>query len=343
MNADARGAPRRVLIVLLGALGDVVRALPLLQRLRAAWPDARIAWAVEPAAAPIVDGHPALNEVIVFARGQGLRAFFPFLQAVRRWRPDLTLDLQRHLKSGVTSWYSGAPRRVGFAWANSREGNWLFNNEHVRPLARFTSKVGHFLSFADHLGAPSAAVEFGLRPSAAELARTAALLDGAGERFAGLFLSSTWPSRQWFAPATAEVCRGLGARGLVPVLIGAPGDVPFAREVALVARTPVVNCTGKTTLRDVIAILSRATVAIGPDSGPMHIAAAVGTPVVSLWGATSPARSAPFGCEALAIVGEAPCVPCYEKHCPIGRLCMETITPDMVLARVDAALASPEP
>jgi ADP-heptose:LPS heptosyltransferase len=115
--------------------------------------------------------------------------------------------------------------------------------------------------------------------------------------------------------------------------------VTFAREVAAAAKGPLVDCCGKTTLRDVIAILARATIAIGPDSGPMHIAAAVGTPVVSLWGATSPARSAPFGFEQLVLVGDAPCVPCYLKRCPIGRLCMESITPAAVLAKVDAALS----
>jgi len=332
-------APSRVLIVLLGAIGDVVRALPLLQRLRAAWPQAQFAWAVEPAAAPIVEAHPALNQVIVFARAQGASAFLPFLRELRRWAPDLTLDLQRHLKSGVSSWFSGAPRRVGFPWRNSREGNWLFNNERVSAVDRFSSKVGHFLSFADYLGVPATPVDFGLHPSEAELARAGALLDGAGERFAALFLGSTWPSRQWFAQPTALVCEGLRARGLTPVLIGAGGDVTFAREVAAAAKGPLVDCCGKTTLRDVIAILARATIAIGPDSGPMHIAAAVGTPVVSLWGATSPARSAPFGFEQLVLVGDAPCVPCYLKRCPIGRLCMESITPAAVLARVDAALS----
>jgi heptosyltransferase-1 len=343
-------APTRVLIVLFGAIGDVVRALPLLQRLRAAWPQSKIAWAVEPAAAPLLEGHPALDRTIVFQRRQGLAALPQFLLAVRHWFPDLTLDLQRHFKSGLTSWFSRAPRRVGFPWANSREGNWIFSNEHVPAAEQFSLKVGQFLSFADHLGLPPAPVDFGLRPSGAELGRANALLEGAGERIAAVFLGSTWPSRQWFAPATAELCQGLRERGLVPVLVGATSEVPFAREVAA-AGGPLVDLTGKTTLRDVIAILARATVAVGPDSGPMHIAAAVGTPVVSLWGATSPARSAPFGSEELIIVGEAPCVPCYRKRCPIGRLCMQSITPAMVLERVDAALgrrlrtdlSSPEP
>lgn len=326
--------------MLLGAIGDVVRALPLLQRLRRAWPATHFTWAVEPAAAPIVVGHPGLDAVIRFDRGGGAAAFVQFLTAARRSAPDLTLDLQRHLKSGMASWVSGAPRRIGFHRRNSREGNWLFNTESIPPVERFSSKLVQFLGFADYLGVPRTPVDFGLRPSAEEARRVDELLGGCGDRCAAVMLGSTWTSRQWFPASTAAVCRGLSARGLRPVLIGGPTDVAAAAAVTAADAGPVVNCAGRTSLRDVIGILSRAVVAVGPDSGPMHIAAAVGTPVVSLWGATSPARSAPFGSESLVIQGEAPCVPCYRRRCPIGRLCMERITPEAVLAKVDAALAA---
>lgn len=331
--------PTRVLIVLLGAIGDVVRALPLLQRLRAAWPTADITWAVEPAAAPIVAGHPALNRHVVFARAEGVAGFSRFFTELRRLQPDLSLDLQRILKSGVASWASRAPTRVGFHYRNSREANWLFSNRYIPPVERFTPKLGHYLLFADELGVPQVPVSFGLRATDEEAARAAALVRAAGERFAAMFLGSTWPSRQWFAGAAAEVCRGLRDRGITPVLIGVPADAAFAAEVEALSDGTVLNCTGKTSLRDVIAVADRATIAIGPDSGPMHIAAAVGTPVVSLWGATSPQRSAPYGSEHLVIQGQAPCTPCYKKECPIGRICMESICAAMVLEKVDRALA----
>jgi lipopolysaccharide heptosyltransferase II len=330
--------PRRVLIVLLGAIGDVVRALPLAQRLRAAWPDMHLTWAVEPAAAPLLTDHPAVSQVVRFERPGGLPAFARFLREVRTGRADLALDLQRHLKSGVTTWSSRAPRRIGFHRRNSREGNWVFQSEHIDPVVRFSSKVRQFLRFADHLGVPDTAIDFGLRPAPADAARADALLAGASGNLAAIFLGSTWPSRQWFAPATAEVCRGLAHRGLTPVLIGAAREVAFAEAVRAAGAGAVIDCSGKTSLRDVVALLARARLAVGPDSGPMHIAAAVGVPVVSLWGATSPARSAPFASERWVIQGDVPCAPCYLKRCPIGRLCMERITPEAVLARVDAAL-----
>jgi ADP-heptose:LPS heptosyltransferase len=294
-------------------------------------------WAIEPAAAPIVDRHPALDEIIVFNRPEGARAFARFLRAVRDCGAELTLDLQRHFKSGLTSWCSGATTRIGFAVANSREGNWLFNNQHVGPVERFSPKVAQFLSFADYLEVPPAPVSFGLRLQPDEEARVAELLSNVRGPFAALFTGSTWPSRSWFPRPTATLCRELRARGLSAVLVGASSDEPFAREV-VAAGAEVVNLVGRTSLRDVVGILARAQIAIGPDSGPMHIASAVGTPVVSLWGATSPARSAPYGSENLVVRGDVPCAPCYLPCCPIGRLCMEEIRPETVLSRVDDVL-----
>jgi len=323
-----------ILIVLLGAIGDVTRALPLLQRLRHGYPQARIAWAVEPAAAPLVSDHPALNEVFVFDRPRGTRAFLAFLRQIRAQRPDLTLDLQRHLKSGIISRASGAPVRLGFHRRNSREGNWLFNTHAMPPMSHFSSKLRQFFAFADWLGIEQTPVTFGLSLSAVEAQRVDKLLYDVRPPFVAAFVGSSCESRLWFADRTAAVANALATQGLSTVLVGGSGDIAFADAVAHAAQAPVTNLAGRTTLRDLIGIFQRATAAFGPDSGPMHIAAAVGTPVVSLWGATSAARSAPWGSETGVINGEAPCSPCYLKRCPIGRLCMEHIAVDAVLEKI---------
>jgi lipopolysaccharide heptosyltransferase II len=324
----------RILIVLLGAIGDVARALPLLQRLRRGYPQARITWAVEPAAAALVAGHPALNEVLVFDRPHGTPAFLRFLRQLRAQRPDLTLDLQRHLKSGVMSRASGAPVRLGFHRRNSREGNWLFNTHSVPPMAHFSSKLRQFLTFADWLAIEETAVTFGLQLSAIETQRVDALLAEVHPPFVAAFVGSSCESRLWFPERTAAVADALAAHGVGTVLVGGSGDIAFADAVAQGAQAPVTNLAGRTTLRDLIGIFQRARAAFGPDSGPMHIAAAVGTPVVSLWGATSAARSAPWDSEAGVINGEAPCSPCYLKRCPIGRICMQHISVEAVLENI---------
>ena len=331
--------PARLLIVLLGAIGDVVCAMPLARRLRAAWPSTQITWAVEPPAAPLLEAHPAVDRVIVFRRGEGAGAFSEFLRAVRRSRPDVTLDCQRHFKSGLTSWYSGAPRRLGFHWQNSREGNRLFNNAAIAPVREFTPKLTHFLRFADALGIAPAPISFGLVSGAAEREAVRPLLDQAGPRFAVLYVGSSWASKQWLPRPTAALCRQLRARGLAVVLLGAAADAPFAQRVLAAGAGEVVDAVGRASLREAVAVLERATIAIGPDSGPMHIAAAVGVPVVALFGATNPARSGPWGWHHFVVRGDAACAPCYLSRCPIGQLCMERIAPEMVMQRVEEVLA----
>ncbi len=328
----------RILIVLHGAIGDVTLALPLANRLRRGYPQARIVWAVEPIAAPLLLHHGAVDEVLIFDRPRGVPAFVRFLRQVRALRPELTLDLQRHLKSGIVSRVSGAPVRLGFHRRNAREGNWLFNTHTLAPMPHLTPKLRQFLRFADWLGVEDVPISFGLRPTADEERRAGHLLAGVPAPFVVAFVGATWESRRWFPERTAAVVDALAARKVGIVLVGGPDDVEFGAAVASQTQAPLRNLVGRITLRDLIGIFARARAAFGPDTGPMHIAAAVGTPVISLWGATSPTRSAPWGNEVRAIAGTAACSPCYLRRCPIGRLCMQSITVEAVVAQIAAAV-----
>lgn len=334
---------QRILIVLFGAIGDVTRALPLLCRLRRGYPEAHIAWAVEPLAAPLVDGHPALDECLLFDRRRGIPEYVAFLGRVRARRFDLVLDLGRGLKSGLTALVSGAPARLGFDRAHGREGNWCFQTRTISPPADISSKLRQFLCFADALGVPEVPVRFDLAPTGPERGRAGELLAGTLRPFAVFVVGSSCPSRRWFPDRTAAVARALWKeRGYPAVLIGTASDRAFAAGVRAAAGSPITDVVGQTTLREALGILTEAAVVVSPDSGAMHLAAAVGTPVVSLWGATRAERSAPQGSEHLTVVGEAGCAPCYLKDCPIGRVCMETVRVDSVVAQVSAALQEPE-
>src|SRR6185295_4614699 len=156
--------------------------------------------------------------------------------------------------------------------------------------------------------------------------------------FAEFFLASTWESRLWFPAGFARVAEALAARGVDSVLLGGADATALAAATRAESAVPVVDLSGRTTLRESYGVLARACVALGPDSGPMHLAAAAGTPVVSLWGATTPARSAPLGSEDLVLVGRVACAPCYRRTCPIGRRCMQAITPERVVAQLDRVL-----
>ncbi len=334
-----RTPANRILIVLLGAIGDVVRALPLANRMRTGYPDAHIAWAVEPRSAPVLAEHRALDEVLVFERGGGTRAFLAFLRRVHAERFDLVLDLQRHLKSGLVSRASAAPVRIGFHRQNAKELNWLWNTHTITPVEGRGWKLEQYLRFADFLELPPEPPRFDLRLTSAEDTRVREVLAPVTRPFAALFLGSTWESRLWFADRYAAVIDALDARGLDAVLVGGTDVRALAAATLRQATRPPLDLTARTTLRESYGVLARATVAIGPDSGPMHLAAAAGTPVVSLWGATTPARSAPVGSQDLVLVGRVACAPCYLRQCPIGRQCMRDITPDRVMAQVARVLA----
>jgi heptosyltransferase-1 len=338
--------PQRILIVLNGAIGDVVRALPLLGRIRRGWPDAHIAWAIEPKSASILDGHPWLNETILYDRRRAPWSFVPFLKRVREGRFDLAIDLQRHLKSGIIAMVSGARERIGFSAQNTKELNHWFSTRHIEPQPEMRLKLLQYQAFGDALGLPASPIEFGLSASMAEQERARDFLKDASAPRLGVILGSSWPSRIYFPKSIAEVIRGVCAPdrlngngpALFPVLLGGADETALASEVMRgLGGVAALNLAGETSLRDLIAIFSQCDAAFGPDSGPMHIAAAVGCPVVSLWGATSPQRSAPWGFADYALTGDIPCHPCYLRTCPVGRECMHRIAPQAVVEAIGRA------
>ncbi len=333
-------APQRILIILTGAIGDVIRALPVLGRIRRGFPDAHIAWTVEPKSAPILEGHPWLNETILYDRSKAPWSFLPFLKRVHDGRFDLAIDLQRHLKSGLIAWVSGARDRIGFNAQNTKEWNHWFSTRQIEPQEEMRLKLLQYQAFGDALGLPETPIEFGLAASGAERGRAQEILGDTRRPLLGVILGSSWPSRLYFPKSIAAVIRGVSDRGshngdgpaLFPVLLGGPGEIAMAAQVMReLEGIDALDLAGKTSLRDLIAIFPECEVAFGPDSGPMHIAAALGRPIVSLWGATSPERSAPWGFDELAVVGEIPCHPCYLRQCPVGRECMHRIAPEAVI------------
>src|SRR5579862_1973752 len=158
--------PKRILIILSGSIGDVVRALPLLGRVRRSYPDAHIAWAIEPKSAPILEAHPWLDETILYDRRRAPWSFLPFLKRVRDGHFDLTIDLQRHLKSGIVSIVSGARDRIGFSAANTKELNHLFSTRRIEPQPEMRLKLMQYQAFGDALGLAATPIEFGLAATA---------------------------------------------------------------------------------------------------------------------------------------------------------------------------------
>lgn len=331
--------PRKILIVLHGSLGDVTRALPLAQLVRRRFPRAFLAWAVEPACFPLLETFAAVDEVILYDRRRPLAAIWPFIKKIRAHRFDLVLDLQRHLKSGLISRASGAPWRLGFHPSDGKEGNGFFNNHHIEAGGDALAKIDHYLKFAEWLGIAPRPVEWQIELTPQDKLNVRRHLGAVAGDFAALFVGSRWQSKDWFADQIASCANELARRhGLAVLLLGAGAEAAVAQRVVGAVDRPVVNLVGQTSLREAVGIIARARVCVGPDTGLMHVAAALGTPVISLWGATDPSRTGPYGFADLVIKGKADCAPCYRKNCAIGKICMRSIGIDAVMAKVETAL-----
>ena len=338
------------LIILMGSLGDVTRGLCLVSQIKARFPKAVITWLIEPKCRGIVTVHPLIDEILVFNRTNwqqgGLK---DILFKLRRQHFDCVLDLQRHVKSGFFSFATGAKYRIGFHRSNAKEGNWLFNNTFIPPLAESYSKLFHYLKFTELLGChpeyeptqsralfESRALDFGFSESA---------LLSAADGFTAVtkapclavVLGSSWVSKEWhFEGYAALINTVLDTTELNVVMIDTMAKYPMACELEREINSPrLINLVGKTSLPELAAILRQAAVAVGPDCGSAHIAAAVGTHYVTIFGPTDPARTAPFGSEHLVVSKNPACAPCYKRKCPgKGLACLNAITADDVLQKI---------
>lgn len=322
----AMSLPGRLLVVRLGAIGDVVNALVFATALEEARPDLYLGWVVHPLAAPLVEGHPALDRVHVWRRDGGAREFTRLVRELRAERYDLAVDLQRIQKSALLARLAGAPRVLGFDRARTKEASWLWTNERLAPRPGVRHRVEEYLEVARHLGCAAEAPRHLLPRDEAAEAWAAALLEELGAAPLLLNLGASKPANRWAPERFGELARVLAAEGgAPPCLTGGPEDRAAAAR-ALAASGPLVrDLVGHTSLRQFAALARRARVFVGCDTGPMHLAAAVGTPVVALFGPADPARTGPYGAEHVVV------------RAPQGR--MGELTLESVLDAVRARLA----
>jgi len=328
-------SPRRYLFILMGALGDVVRGMYLVNSIKSAEPDAHITWLVEPACSGILRLHPAIDDIIVFNRPKGFAGVLEVRRELAKRSFDITLDLQRHSKSGLFSWFSGAPRRIGFHRKDAKEFNWHFNTEYVEPQGEAISKIDHYHTFLDRLELPQPQ-ELSSGLEGITLASTTASWaeELRTDNYVGFILGSSWDSKDW----PVEGYEGL--LSMIPsgtvVFLADKSKIAMAERLERVqTKARVVNLAGKTNLTELVALVRGARVLVGPDSGPGHIAGAVGTPHITLFGPTPWVRNAPRGSEELSLVANVGCSPCKRRVCPgLGKVCMKLIQPEMVLGKM---------
>jgi lipopolysaccharide heptosyltransferase II len=330
-----------ILIILMGSLGDVARGLCLVSHIKKNLPESRMTWLVEPKWVDLVKLHPRIDKVLVFNRPKGVLAVWDVYKALGQEHFDIALDLQRHFKSGFFSWLSGAKRRVGFHRRNAKEVNWLFNNERIEYFSDALPKLHHYLKFTEYLGLPAPdSLDFGLasldlRPNAPDI------ISGVKDPMIAVVMGSSWESKDWFFEGYYGLLIDLlYSEKMQVVLLGDRSQVTSALQLVRKLSAPgLINLVGKTSLLELTAVLKSVAVAVGPDSGPSHVAAAVGTPYVSLFGPTSPRRTAPYGSENLVVQECVDCAPCYKKQCPgLDRICMRKISVEKVKEKLSKAL-----
>jgi len=348
----------RTLIIKPSSMGDIVQALPVLTALAESHPEAHVSWLVARPFAALLEGHPRLHEVIVFDRHRFSRAgksvsatleFLGFLKSLRQRRFTTVLDLQGLFRSGLFALSTGAPNRIGFA--SARELAPLFYTAEVALPHPEMHAVDRYLAVARHVGAgePQATDHLPVSAEARRAARhrleEAGLEPGAP--YAAICAYARWETKQWPAERFAHVIGRIGADlGARSVLVGGAEARDLGRTLSQSTARPVespvvlatgrpIDLTGQTTLKELVAVIAEAHVMVTNDSGPMHIAAAVGTPVVAIFGPTSPRRTGPYGRGHRVLTGRAPCSPCYRRHCryagdTLNTCCLTNIGADEV-------------
>lgn len=332
--------PQRILIIKPSAIGDVVHTLPILNLLRRQWPAAQISWLVTPVCSSLLEGHPQLDEVILFDRkayGAGWRKpavaaeLWRFTAGLRQRQFDLVLDLQGLFRSAWLGMKTRAPVRVGFA--SARELAWLFYTHRVRIETDDQHAIGRYLTLAEYIGLPRGPVEFVFPTTDADRAAVTPLLPS--RPFAVLLPGTNWLTKRWPVEHFAGLVPMLKERfGLEAVVAGSPADA------ALAERIPAPSVCGKTSLRQLVAVLERAALVVANDSGPMHIASALGRPLVTPFGPTNAVKTGPYGRMDSVVRVDIPCSPCYSRRCS-HQSCLQWLKPGAVAEVAGVQLGLP--
>ncbi len=349
-NADLRPGDG-VLIVRLGAVGDVIRTLPCAAALRTAFPDLRLGWLVEPGSRSLLPAPPWLDEVFVFPRRQlstlamlSDPASFPdllpdFFDSLKAFRPRLALDFQGSLKSGLLALFSGSPMRLGFDRSGSREGSFIFYNRRVAPSSSRLNRVYKNLELLQPLGIRPEKPVFPFAPADFSPG-VSRFLDSLGGRTPVAIhpgTSQKQAHKRWPEAHYAVLARGLEAEGCAPILTWGPGEERIVEAIVSGSdgtgiMSPPMN------LSEMRTLLTRCRLFVGGDTGPMHLAWTHGVPVVALFGSTDPRINGPLG-EAHRILA-----PAWADGQPSPRRgdaeSIKRITPDLVLSAARELLAT---
>jgi lipopolysaccharide heptosyltransferase I len=329
------------LIVRLGSLGDVVHGIPVAAALRREFPHGRVDWMVDPRYTELLDLVEVVDRSIPIdprdAFGNSWRGFFDTIRELRHFHYDAVIDLQGLLKSAALARAVGARRTIGFPRAHLRERFASLLYSETPDPGTATHVVYKNLALLAALGVQDRRPQFpiAVRHSAIVESVLSRLPDG----YVLINPGAAWPNKQWpaarFGATAASIHQSHGLRSLV---LWGPGEQSLAHDV-VAASGGAADVAPPTTIVDLVGVARAARLMISGDTGPMHIAAAVGTPLVTLFGPTRPERNGPWGPYDIALSRVEQCRCLYERRCRLDRACITDITVDEVVQAINRRLA----
>ena len=339
---------RRILIIRLSGIGDVVHTLPLLGALRKRYPHAYIAWLVQRKAEGILLGHPYLDEVITFERKKWISRLWPLIKRLRNRRFDLVIDSHGQFRSGLFAYITGVKTRLGFNAKDGKECNSLFINFKAPPFPEDWHAVDRYLGLASLLGADIEKREFLIQIGKREKENGERFLEKKGiikgEFLIALNPGSSWKSKIWpsknYARLADILIRKLKAKVL---LLWGPGEESLIESISsLMKEKPVI--APRTDLKELAHMISRCTLFIGSDSAPLHIASAFSVPSIGLYGPTDPRRNGPYGPGNIVIKKDLKVLSCRGKGCRKCKTqeCMQLISVEEVVEQVENKIKESE-
>jgi len=334
----------RILLVRLGALGDVVHAIPVAAALRRAFPSARIDWLVSAKHRDILDLVPVIDRRLVI--DDRARSLVDAIRELRRAQYDAAVDLQGLFKSAVLARASGAARVVGFASTYLRERlarpfytdafdpgcDGIYDPRETRHVVRIN------LGLLEPLGLTAVSPEFPIERVDSAIARDMA--ERSGGRYAVLNPGAAWPNKRWPPARFGAVAAALRDRhALASVVTWGPGEQAIAEAVASASHGAAM-LTPRTSIADLVALARGASLMISGDTGPTHVATALGTPIVGIYGPTRPSRNGPWSPADVVVSRDAVCRCLHLRRCRLGTMCVMDSGVDEVLAAVERRVAA---
>jgi len=290
-----KGVPDNVCIVMMSAVGDAVHVLPVINALKRANPKVRITWVLQPAPVTLVRGHRSVDEIIVFDRARGLAAFTDVAAELAKRRFDLVINLQVYFKAGIVTALTHAPVKLGFDRARARDFNWLFTNRKI-PVSPVQHVQDQYFEFLSALGVSPEPVEWDLGPWPGERDWQRGFTSSIDRPIASIVVATSKPEKDWLPERWADVADALHAQfGMQVVLVGGKSEREVAAERIVMGRAKhKPRSELGSGLRNLVSILDASAVVLSPDTGPLHMAVALGRPVISLMGYTNPKRTGPY-------------------------------------------------